>query len=471
MEVPTPRLAWLYGALLGAAGLAVCWGFAVDDALISARMAASLAQGIGYRFNPHGDIVDAVTPLGYAHLLSLCSGQTPLGVLQFARWLGAGVYVLAWARLGRLTFQHGNVGSWLLAMLLGFAPVAATWASTGMETPLVFGLLVLGLGGGDAPESRRVALSASLALGVAGAWRPELLACAGVMLLERASRERGVARLWPLLLGLLPTLVVIVLRSTYFGRPMPLSVLAKPSDLEHGLRYAVGGWILTGLPLCVLAPRVWPRLSLRLRWWTAALFAHAVALLLAGGDWMALFRLYVPVLPLVLVVAVGIWRLAARWASLLRYVLAVLALVALWWQAGFAARHVMADRLALIEAARPALVGHRVASVDIGWVAACEPEEVVDLAGVSDPSIAVLPGGHTSKRIDAQLFERRRVDRLVVLCSGGPPPKRAGEILPARQVEARMLKQNSDLEMKLEAVLEVPSGAIRYCVVSLKAEL
>ncbi|MGE0325796.1 MAG: hypothetical protein AB7K71_12675 [Polyangiaceae bacterium] len=460
-----PRAAWLYGALLGAAGLLVCWGFAVDDALISARMAASLASGSGYRFNPHGDMVDAVTPLGYAHLLSLCGRESPLGVLQFARGIGAVVYVLGWARLGQLVLPRK--GGWLLALLLAFAPCAATWASTGMETALVFGLLIVGLGGGDAPESRRVASLASLALGVAGAWRPELLACVGVLLLERASREQGLRRALPLLLGLLPTLLVIALRSAYFGRPMPLSVLAKPSDLEHGLRYALGGWILTGLPLCVVAPRVWLKLSVRLRWWTAALFAHAVALLLAGGDWMALFRLYVPVLPLGLVVAVGIWQHAARWASRLRYVLAVLALSALWWQGGFAARHVMADRLALMDAARPLLAGHRVASVDIGWVSAVEPEAVIDLAGVTDPSIAVLPGGHTSKRIDAQLYERQRVDRLVVLCTSGPPPQQASEIQPARQVEARMLNQTRGLKQILEAVLEVQSGAIRYCIVAL----
>ncbi|MCB9590579.1 MAG: hypothetical protein H6718_34540, partial [Polyangiaceae bacterium] len=449
--MPKPRPACLYGALLGAAGLLLCWGFAVDDALISARMAANLASGLGYRFNPHGDIVDAVTPLGYAHLLSSGGRESPLAVLQFARGIGAVAYVLGWARLGQLALPRQ--GGWLLALLLAFAPCAATWASTGMETPLVFGLLIVGLGGGDAPESRRVALSASLALGVAGAWRPELLACVGVLLLERASREQGLRRALPLLLGIAPTLLVIALRSAYFGRPMPLSVLAKPSDLEHGLRYALGGWILTGLPLCVVAPRVWPKLSPRLRWWTAALFAHAVALTLAGGDWMALFRLYVPVLPLALVVAVGIWRHAARWASLLRCLLAWLALSALWWQGGFAARHVMADRLALMDAARPLLEGHRVASVDIGWVSAVGPEAVIDLAGVSDPSIAVLPGGHTSKRIDAQLFERRRVDRLVVLCTGGPPPQQTSEIRPARQIEARMLNQTKDLKQTLEAVL------------------
>src|SRR4051812_27296533 len=53
------------GAVLAAAiGIALAWGFTVDDALISARVAAHLAQGLGYRFNADGPRVDCVTPLG-----------------------------------------------------------------------------------------------------------------------------------------------------------------------------------------------------------------------------------------------------------------------------------------------------------------------------------------------------------------------------------------------------------------------
>ena len=51
-------------------GVALAWGFAVDDALISGRVAHHLASGLGYRFNPSGPSVDCVTPLGWALLLA-----------------------------------------------------------------------------------------------------------------------------------------------------------------------------------------------------------------------------------------------------------------------------------------------------------------------------------------------------------------------------------------------------------------
>ncbi|MBP9112674.1 MAG: hypothetical protein KBF88_07680, partial [Polyangiaceae bacterium] len=39
---------------------------------------------------------------------------------------------------------------------------------------------------------------------------------------------------------------------------------------------------------------------------------------------------------------------------------------------------------------------------------------IVDLAGLTDPAIARLPGGHTSKRIDANYFLDRAPDAWVV---------------------------------------------------------
>ncbi|MDF3071929.1 MAG: hypothetical protein K0R38_7530, partial [Polyangiaceae bacterium] len=56
-------------AALGAS-MAWLWGFTVDDALITARVAWHLANGAGYRFNAGGPVVDAVTPLGFAVLLA-----------------------------------------------------------------------------------------------------------------------------------------------------------------------------------------------------------------------------------------------------------------------------------------------------------------------------------------------------------------------------------------------------------------
>jgi len=66
----------------------------------------------------------------------------------------------------------------------------------------------------------------------------------------------------------------------------------------------------------------------------------------------------------------------------------------------------------------PLLAGaKRVASLDVGWVGAAGDYDVIDLAGVTDPEVAYLPGGHTSKRLPADFLERRGVDALVLLAN------------------------------------------------------
>jgi hypothetical protein len=85
-----------------------------------------------------------------------------------------------------------------------------------------------------------------------------------------------------------------------------------------------------------------------------------------------------------------------------------------------AGRHVMDDRRALIAAARPFLEGaDAIASLDVGWPTAATEARIVDLAGLTDPEIAALPGGHTSKRVDAALLLARRPDVLLLLARDG----------------------------------------------------
>src|SRR5262245_19698994 len=80
------------GAWLGA--------LTVDDALVSARVAANIANGFGHRFNRGGAVVDAVTPLGWAYVLAPFAGQGPLGALRFAKWFGALLWLSTCAGLG-----------------------------------------------------------------------------------------------------------------------------------------------------------------------------------------------------------------------------------------------------------------------------------------------------------------------------------------------------------------------------------
>ena len=104
---------WLSAALFALAALpavAALWGFSVDDAWISVRVAENLAHGYGYRFNRYGPVTDAVTPLGWAPLLSLLAGEGSALTLERARWLGALAWLGSAATPGRVCGSQAFAG-------------------------------------------------------------------------------------------------------------------------------------------------------------------------------------------------------------------------------------------------------------------------------------------------------------------------------------------------------------------------
>jgi hypothetical protein len=126
-------------------------------------------------------------------------------------------------------------------------------------------------------------------------------------------------------------------------------------------------------------------------------------------------RLMVPVAPslaLAFVALLSVSRLAIAGARLAAaFVLGILLAV----RAAPAGRGVHQDRAELIARARPVLAdAHVVAALDIGWVGASTEASIVDLAGLTDASIAMLPGGHTSKRVDTSMLLDRGVDTVIV---------------------------------------------------------
>ena len=431
----------LYGPILGlsAAAPALCWlwGFTVDDALITARVAAHFALGLGSRFNPLGPRVDAVTPLGYAALLAPFGQGDTLLTLRAAKWLGALAWLVAACVLGGLIAASGVRARRFspLAIVAVSAPLAA-WSVSGMETGLVTLLVTLGLGSGSV---------SALALGLAAAWRPELVPFAWCLVALRLRAEHTPSSLAAAqgAFALLPALIVALLRNHYFGRCVPLSFYAKPSDFAHGLRYALGAAAFTGLPWLLVAtpsqlthsaPRVWPLLG--------ALLAHFCALVLCGGDWMALYRLFVPVLPCAALAAAMIAERATWPFALLRFCVALGSALLLAVGLGPDARRVGADRAALIAAARPVLgQDARSAALDVGWVGALGNAEVIDLAGVTDAQVAFFPGGHTSKRIPrAWLFARNPSAIVLLLARAAVLETPYENSIFAREVEQRVAR-------------------------------
>jgi hypothetical protein len=407
------RRAWPWLAAGAAAALVpavVMWGFTVDDALIPIRYAHHIASGVGYRFSPHAAPSDGVTPLPWAFLLVPLAGGDPLDALLFAKALG----VLAWTLAGAALGARVRAALPLLVMALAFE--IGAWAASGLETGLVTALATLA-----AVSLERPRRAAALA-GAAAALRPELapwaVVLAGGAALDRegpvAERRREAVRSGALAVG--PFAACALARAVAFGRPAPLAVLAKPSDLAHGATYAAAAAVVLLLPLVACAPlavarRRGPRTI------ALAFLVHLAAVALAGGDWMPYARLVVPVAPSLALVYAAAAQRPPRRLDVARACAAVALGVYVAVRAAPAGRHVLDARTELVRAARPELASSRVvAALDVGWVsAAVGPDaDVVDLAGLTDPSIAVLPGGHTSKRVDVAMLLDRGVDAVIV---------------------------------------------------------
>lgn len=450
------------GGVLSAIPMAWLWGFSVDDALITARVAAHIANGFGYRFNTSGAIADAVTPLGFAYVLAPFSRSGTLDALYFAKWLGAGCGVLSAAWLGAVVAVSSGPRARfaVLAPLAASAPFAA-WCVSGMETGVIVLLVTLALG-----ASRAAGLSA----GLAAAWRPELIPFSVVLAAGRAfAAERRVAPVArALALSIAPAVGVAVCRKVLFGHAAPLAVWAKPSDAEHGVFYLAVCLLWTGAPILVAAPRALRGLDGDSRAVSIALLFHCLAIVLVGGDWMALCRLFVPVLPAFFVLAARLASATPPWSTLARCGAATLISAVLLARQGPVARGVLEQRLSLIDGARPALAGaRRVATVDAGWVGAATDGDVIDLAGVTDEFVARLPGGHTSKRLPPSFIANRGVDALVLLTSGAAEPN-FPKASWDRTVEYRAARQAEELGFVVVAKLELSRTPKDYIVLRLK---
>lgn len=443
-------MALALGSALGSSAL--LWGFTVDDALITARVAHHLRIGVGYRFNPDGPVSDAVTPLGYAHLLAPFAGGGPEAALLSSRVLGTLLWFLAAAWLGQRIGRRAT--SWRalfpLALLAVSLPLGA-WPGAGMETGLVTALTTFAL----APTH-----GGTLAAGVAAGLRPELLPFAMTLGIGQSFARRRLPSdaLRGLALAIGPAIVVGVARGIAFGTPMPLSQLAKPASFEDGIRYALAAFVFGGPTWLLLAPVGLARLERQDQIVAVATVVHFAAAALAGGDWMPAFRLVVPVLPACIAVGSALASRTTLASSLVRLGFGLGASGLLFSQLFPASRNVLAQRQELAVEGRALLLGaQRIATLDAGWVGAATGVHVVDVAGVTDEAIARLPGGHTSKRLDDDFLDRHRVDALVALWDDG---KQAW----FRRNDARLAALAEDAGFSRVGELRLRGSSYRYAV-------
>lgn len=456
----------LVTAILAAGAVFAMAGFTVDDAWIPARYATHLASGLGYRFNAAGDVTDGVTPLPFAPLLALLSAHGDVVTTwKASRFAGALAWLVSAGLLGARAWRSGlRWQRYVPLVVLWLSVPLAAWSVAGLETAFVVLLATIAVTAEDT-------LVGTAAAGLSAAFRPEMAAFATIIGIGRSFERPAGKRALPVLLALAPWAAVYGLRLTFFGRGAPLSLSAKPADARHGLGYVVVGLMLAGAPVLAWAPA---RLAFdtplfRHRWLVIAAVGHAFSVALAGGDWMPFSRLLLPIFPALIVVGCAVAERASTVATMARAAIAIAAMgYAASRPAAADARTIVATREALITQGRGVLAGRKaIATVDIGWVAASTPGTIVDLAGLTDPIIAQLPGGHTSKRVTTALLDVYGVDTLVFLRRRGATTGDEDGGPYERAVEARLAEEEWVRQL-FERTGTIRSGPLEYVVFTRK---
>jgi arabinofuranosyltransferase len=302
-----------------------------DDAMISLRHAWNFAHGDGLVFNP-GERVEGATSFLFTIYMSLGAlvldkSSSALFVQATGLVLVLGVAALA-HRMSRSLGATPGLAFVTAAAVLAYYPLSY-WSLLGMETGLLtalsLGALLLALRLKADPRGN---WCLGLLLGLMFATRPDAALPAGVILLFRGSwvlvhhKSLGAVRTW--LLEAAPFAGVLIaltlFRLVYYGSPVPNSYDLKMGGWELGPRLA-NGWhfvvpfleLTRYLFLFALPSVVIHRDGQR---WLLMVFALSVvgSQIWVGGDAWSYWRLLVPSVVVLTVLAVDGMSALARWA-------------------------------------------------------------------------------------------------------------------------------------------------------------
>ena len=406
----TATAAVLVPTLLTAAHAAGYGRWTVDDAAITWAYARSIAAGAGPVLQPGAPAAEG------------WSNPTWLAVFVVVTWLGlplvlsakalalaccagvfAGFSVAARALCPRPALVAGVAGCVTAAV-----PSFVIWSFSGLENPL-YALLVTWLAvvmvRGPVTSPRVAALAGALAAGAAMT-RPDgavyLAAFPAVALL--VARRRGVApAAVSLAVAAVPVGAYLVWRVHRFGLLVPNTAIAKGQGApEGGMLLELGGYggvlvassAVLGAVALVVVPAARSGLVALLVPLMLALVAYAVL----EPDWMGELRFATPVWPLaalLLVVAVAVLR--SRAAAVLGLV-AVAASLLVWVPAARAFRASPTVPVCLVaQIDGRAMNGYLDATTDpaptllvpdVGGAALVGRARVVDLVGLTEPTVA-----------------------------------------------------------------------------------
>lgn len=421
---------------------------AAEDAYITFRYAKNLAIGNGLLYNPGERVMGFSSPLWT--VWNALGWRLTGAPVEWARAsaLVADALTLVLAA-GMLRRQVGRAGAWCFAWFFAGWPFFAAVAVSGMETGVMFMLLVLA-----AALSERGSRGAGPALAALALVRPEGLVAAAVIALGARGRDRAIAA------GL--AALGIAALWIYFGSPIPNSMLAKASIYGHPGPIASRYWWdwLVPFPLwgapqltegvhlfllsAILAPAV--VMGVPVAWQarrTAFGLATAAALTIWAGYALlgvAFFFWYllVPLAGIALLAAAGLPRVLrgrAIYLSLAAYIVGIwgIALKLYVGRAQFELDTFGAVASYLAGQARP---GEKVMLEPIGLIGFRNPLVVIDEVGLVSPEVARRrasgPGWYTdivaAERPEWLVVRRGLLTRGAAFAGRWPPVRTLAEV-------------------------------------------
>jgi len=308
--------------------------FIQDDSFITFRFIRNFTAGSGLVFNT-GEYVEGYTSLLWALVLAV-PAKLGLNLVVSSRYIGVGfelaaLYLLyrlsgqiarsrsvpAWSRgAGKGGTRGGAAGFSLIAAgLMAANGAAAYWSISGMETALFTFLLLLGvLSLLRERTGNRTSAWTPVVFALLSLTRPEGMLFAGLTIIfslsedYRKNRALAVRRLafW-CALYLAPIGAYTLWRLSYYGHLFPNTFYAKAglskeyfsAGLDYlwmfSRNYMLGGLLLI-LPVAVL---VWRKGQGDLAYLFSLLAAYTIYVVTVGGDVLAGFRFFIPVLPFI----------------------------------------------------------------------------------------------------------------------------------------------------------------------------
>jgi len=302
-----------------------------EDAFISFRFAKNLANGHGLVWNIGDSPVEGYTNFLWVILCAL-GIKSGLNISVFAQSIGliASIMTLVFAYMfARKIFNLTKLQSLIPPLLLSVSGPFATWAESGMETNL-FGMFVL-IGCyyftySLAYSTKKEMFFAYVAILLATLTRPEgfMVFCILTALsltfsgynIKNSIREI----LYPVISYLLPFSVYFIWRFKYFGYLLPNTYYAKTGGTFY--QYLRGGtyvlyfalfFILPFLPLIAIyiwenyktGSKLFKILTFKMKInsdpgtfvFSVLILFFILYIIFVGGDYMAMYRFFVPILP------------------------------------------------------------------------------------------------------------------------------------------------------------------------------